>query len=267
MPKKNRTSGRSAPTPVAGPEAFKDPHEPDHVYSQAATLLLIGTHLRGDIPAMQARFAATIEPAQPAARALPPEDLNALGFPTMRVSGDRFRPAELQRLSGVRLMAAARPRTEDARKAPTSIAAAADSFYRDATSETAAALLETSLRHPNQLVRVAAASSYVEVAVDPQPAIRILEDGLKSRDLLVRDVAAYSLAHVDPKNPKLGALLRTRKVRSRRKPSRTSTIIHGTWANGGSWWQPGGDFWTYLRSAVDPNLYGKQDRFGWTGGV
>jgi hypothetical protein len=184
----------------------------------------------------------------------------------MRVSGDRFHPAELQQLSGVRLMAAARPRTEDARKAPERIASAADNFYREATSESAAALLETSLRHPNQLVRVAAASSYVELAVDPQPAIRILEDGLKSRNLLVRDVAAYSLAHVDPKNPKLAALLRTRKVRSRRRPSRTSTIIHGTWASGGSWWQPEGDFWTYLRKNVDPNLYGAQGRFGWTGG-
>jgi hypothetical protein len=215
---------------------------------------------------MQARLAATIGPAEPAARPLPPEDLSALGFPAMRVTGDRFHPAELQQLSGVRLTAAARPRIADARRAPTSVAAAADNFYRDATSETAAALLETSLRHPNQLVRVAAASSYVELVVDPQPAIRILEDGLKSRNLLVRDVAAYSLAHVDPKNPKLIALLRPRTVRSRRKPSRTSTIIHGTWASASSWWQPGGDFWTYLRNGVDPNLYGAQDRFGWTGG-
>ncbi len=266
MAKKSRTSGRSALTPIAGPDAFKF-KRPDYVHSQAATLLLIGAHLRGDIPAMQARFAATVVPVQPAGNVLPSEDLRAVGFPAMRVSGDRFHAAELRELSGVRLMAAVRPRAEDVRKAPATVAAAADDFYRDATSETAAALLETSLRHPNQLVRVAAASSYVEVAVDPQPAIRILEDGLKSRDLLVRDVAAYALAHVDPKNPKLMELLRAKKIRSRRKASRTSTIIHGTWASGGSWWQaPNGNFWTYLHASVAPDLYGAQDRFGWTGG-
>jgi len=101
-------------------------------------------------------------------------------------------------------------------------------------------------------VRVAAASSYIEVAAGPQPTIRILEDGLNSKNLLTRDVAAYALAHADPKNSKLAPLLRPKKLRSRRKRSRTSTIIHGTWASSGTWWQPDDDFWTYLHNNVDP---------------
>ena len=268
MPKKSRKQGRTAPispSPVAGPDAFQDFREPDHVHSQAATLLLIGSHLRGDAPAMQARLAIT-EPVALATRPLPPEDLTALGFPPVRVSGDRFRSSELQKLSGARLMAAVRPRAEEVRKAPASIAASAQNFYKDSNSETAAALLETSLRNPQQLVRVAAASSYVDVAADPTPAIRILEDGLRSRNFLTRDVSAYALAHVDPRNSRLAELLRAKKITSRRKPSRTSTIIHGTWASGSPWWQPGGDFWTYLHDNVDANLYGAADRFGWTGG-
>ncbi len=268
MPKKSRTQGRTAPispAPVPGPDAFQDFQDPNHLHSQAATLLLIGSHLRGDIPAMQARVAVT-EAAQPAARPLPSQDLSALGFPAVRVSGDRFRTSELQKLTGVRSVAAARPRAEEIRRAPVAIDACAQNFYKDSNSETAAALLETSLRHPQQLVRVAAASSYVDVAADPKPAIRILEDGLSSKNLLTRDVAAYALAHVDPKNSRLDKLLRTRKLPSRRKPSRTSTIIHGTWASGSPWWQPNGDFWTYLHDNVDPNLYGAADRFGWTGG-
>ena len=115
-------------------------------------------------------------------------------------------------------------------------------------------------------MRVAAASSYIDVAADPQPAIRILEDGLNSKNLLTRDVAAYALAHADPKNAKLAPLLRPKKLRSRRKRSRTSTIIHGTWASSSPWWQPGGDFWIYLHNNVDPSLYGAAERFGWTGG-
>ena len=43
----------------------------------------------------------------------------------------------------------------------------ARAFYRDASAETAAALLEVGLRHPQPLVRVAAAASYAEVATDP----------------------------------------------------------------------------------------------------
>ncbi|HEV2733095.1 MAG TPA: hypothetical protein VGV15_23935 [Terriglobales bacterium] len=266
MPKKS-TSERSLSisAPVPGADAFTDIEKPAHVASQAATLLLIGSHLRGDIPAMQARLAVT-QAAPPSIAPFPAEDLSALEFPTIRVTGDRFRPKELQQISGLRLMAAVRPRKEEVRSAPASVVAAAQNFYTNANSETAAALLETSLRHPNQLVRVAAASSYIDIAVDPQPAIRILEDGLNSKNLLTRDVAAYALAHADPKNPKLAELLRVKKLRSRRKRSRTSTIIHGTWASTGTWWQPGGDFWTYLHENVDPSLYGAADRFGWTGG-
>jgi hypothetical protein len=269
MPKKSTQSGGSVSvlTPIPGADAFKDVHEPNHIHSQAATLLLIGSHLRGDDAAMQARFQALVQPATPAAAQLSPaEDLSALSFPTLRVSGDRFHTAELQQLSGARKIAAIRPRPEELRSAPANVASSAQRFYQNANSETAAALLEASLRHPHQLVRVAAASSYIDIAVDARPALRILEDGLRSSNLLIRDVAAYSLAHADPKNPKLNELLRTKKLPSRRKPSRTSTIIHGTWASASPWWQPGGDFWTYIHDNVDPSIYGAADRFGWTGG-
>jgi hypothetical protein len=255
----------SISAPVAGADAFKDLEKPAHVHSQAATLLLIGLYLRGDIPAMQARLALT-EATPAAVTPFPSEDLRALGLPSLRVSGDRFRTTELQKISGLRLTASVRPRKEEVRAAPSNVISAAQNFYEDPNSETAAALLETSLRHPHQLVRVAAAGSYIDVAADPKPAIRILEDGLDSKNLLTRDVAAYALAHADPKNPKLAPLLRPKKLRSRRKRSRTSTIIHGTWAGTSPWWQPGGDFWNHLHDNVDPNLYGAADRFGWSGG-
>ncbi len=266
MPKKSRIQGRTAPVssaPIPGPDAFKDFLELNHIHSQAATLLLIGTHLRGDIPAMQARAALTTFPSvQP----LPLEDLKTLGVPTITVTGDRFQAAELKKISGVRLMAAMRPRADEVRKAPASIVASAQDFYKDSNSETAAALLENSLRHPHQLVRVSAASSYVDVAANPAPAIRILEDGMRSKHWLTRDISAYTISHVDPNNAQLAELLRSLRVRTRRKPSRTATIIHGTWASGSTWWQPNGDFWTYLHDNVDASLYGAADRFGWSGG-
>lgn len=267
------SSVRRTERPVPGPDAFTDLLEPGHVQSQAATLLLIGSHLRGDPAAMQARAQAARTPTELASaalvEALPEEDVRALGFPGLRPGAARFHPAALERAAGVRFAAPPRPAPTppEVRAASRRLRGVADAFYREPGPETAAALLEISLRHPHELVRVAAAASYFGVGVDPAPAIRILEHGARSRDLLVRDVAAHALARVDPRNPALEKLLASKKRRSRRRPSRTSTIVHGTWARTSPWWQPpAGDFWKYLHDNVDAQLYAAADRFEWSGG-
>jgi len=153
------------------------------------------------------------------------------------------------------------------RAAARALPRAARAFYRSASADTAAALLEVSLRHPHELVRVSAAASYFEVTASPVRAIRVLEHGVRSRDPLTRDVAAHALAHVDPGNPLLARLLASRTRRSTRRGSRTSLIVHGTWARSSAWWQPpGGGFWRYVHDSVDASLYGAQDRFEWSGG-
>ncbi len=269
MPTRGKASrGRLRPEskPIPGADAFTDLQEENHVQSQAATLLLIGAHQRGDVPALQARAQAFVGPP-PAP--LPSADLQTLGFPLMEIGPARFRSEDLQKTLGVRFMAApaARPSPKDLQTASRSLRQAAGAFYQNANSETAAALLETGLRHPHPLVRVSAAASYFDLAANPQKAIRVLEEGLNSRDLLTRDVAAYALAHVDPKNPKLTPLLQPGAKRSVRKGSHTALIVHGTWARSSTWWQPpNGDFWKYLHDNVDPTLYGAGDRFEWSGG-
>ena len=203
------------------------------------------------------------------AEGLPAKDVRALGFPRLHAGAARFLPATLQKAAGVRFAArpGGPPTPSEARAVSSRLLGVAKAFYRDANPETAAALLEISLRHPHELVRVAAAASYVEVTADSARAIRILGHGVRSRDRLVRDVAAHALAHVDPGNPALEKLLASKTRPSGRRPSRTSMIVHGTWARSSSWWQPPtGDFWTYLHDNVDPNLYGAPDRFEWSGG-
>jgi hypothetical protein len=45
-----------------------------------------------------------------------------------------------------------------------------------------------------------------------------------------------------------------------------SALVHGTWARGGRWWQPGGGFHTYLReTAIFPHLFAESSEFEWSG--
>jgi hypothetical protein len=259
--------------PIAGPEAFGDPTEPNHVLSQAATLMLIGSHLRGDALIVEAGARASLKlaalEARPPVAALPEEDLVALGFPRLQPDSGRFHAANLRKSLGVRFSEEPRaaPVPTDSRAAARILPNAAQTFYADPNAETAAVLLEAALHHPNELVRVAAATSYFEVGANAFKAIAVLEHGLGSKDLLARDVAAHALTHIDPANAKLRELAKAKRRVSRRKPSHTSLIVHGTFAASSGWWQPpNGDFWTYLHDNVDSSLYGAQDRFGWTGG-
>lgn len=271
--RRSRTRGRArTPRPIAGPAAFRDVKEPNHVLSQAATLLLIGAHLRGDTAAVEARARASGRQhpvARRTLRAIPSSDLRQLGFPRLAAGAPRLQPATLQRMAGVQFAGAPAPTPSrgEARTATAALRRTANAFYRDASHETAGALVEVALRHPHELVRVAAAASYFPVAADPSRALAILARGVRSRDPLTREVAATALARVDARHPMLARLIEPRRRRSTRRRSRTSLLVHGTWARTAAWWQPpNGDFWQYVHATVDPNLYGAQDRFDWSGG-
>jgi hypothetical protein len=104
----------SEPRPIAGAEAFTDLQDADHVQPQAATLLCIGYHIRGDGIATKARVLAASQPGQlPIGgrwEGIPADDVQRLGFPTMQAGAVRFRPKELQRALAVSF--AAQPRLE-----------------------------------------------------------------------------------------------------------------------------------------------------------
>ncbi len=44
-----------------------------------------------------------------------------------------------------------------------------------------------------------------------------------------------------------------------------SLIIHGTFSYTKPWWHSGGDFHTYIKNSVRPNLYSQGDYFDWSG--
>jgi pimeloyl-ACP methyl ester carboxylesterase len=96
--------------------------------------------------------------------------------------------------------------------------------------------------------------------------INILVRGTRSRDPLVRDVAATALGRVAPEHPRLRQLTKRAGARPGGEPSHTALLVHGTFARNHEWWQPGGSTHTYLKSTVRPDLYDANDRFEWSGG-
>jgi hypothetical protein len=250
--------------PVPGPEAFRKTSQAA-IQSQAALLLTLGRQLRGDDEALRARAAAAGLESEP----IPRDDLAEFPIPTLRPTGERLGVRNVSSSLAAKFgpaLTKAPIGGGDAKSVHRSTSKLAEQLFEEPTTETAAQLLEASLRHPEELVRVAAASSYFEISTQPQRLIKILSDGTKSEDRLVRDVAATALARVAPEHPSLRALTRSRPTKTKKKPSHTSLLVHGTFARTATWWQPGGDFHSFAVANVRPDLYSAADRFDWSGG-
>lgn len=149
--------------------------------------------------------------------------------------------------------------------APADMARWGEEIFRDPTPRTAAHLAEACLEDGDELTRVAAAALAFRVSVDPRPAIETLAAGTESGEELVRDVAATALARVHPRHAALDRLREPGPPREGGAATRSTMLIHGTWARANTWWQPGGDFHTFLLP-WRPDLFGDSDRFEWTGG-
>lgn len=142
----------------------------------------------------------------------------------------------------------------------------AEQLYTSPSPITAAELLATCmLDHPDELVRVAAAAASFAVTTSPRFSLDLLLSGTYSPEPLVSAVAATALARVSPEHPRLRQLQEAGLPRGG-EPSHTSLLVHGTFARNNAWWQPDGDFHTYLRDQVRPDLYSAPDRFDWSGG-
>jgi hypothetical protein len=251
--------------PVPGPEAFRKTSQAA-IQSQAALLLTLGRQLRGDDQALRARaVAAGLESA---VEPIPQDDLAEFPIPTLRPTGERLGVRNVSNNLTVRFGPALMKAPiggGEIKAVHRSTSKLAERLFEEPTTETAAQLLEASLRHPEELVRVSAASSYFEITTQPQRLIRILADGTRSDDELVRQVAATALARVAPEHPRLRALTKSQPTKTKKKPSHTSLLVHGTFARTATWWQPGGDFHGYVLANVRPDLYSAADRFDWSG--
>lgn len=251
--------------PVPGPEAFRQTGRAA-VESQAALLLLLGRQLRGDDQAVRARAMAVGREGE--VEILPAEDEAEFPVPRLRATSDRVRVADAER--GLarygRLFARKAPIALGTLQLQEALGEIAEGVFAAPDSGGAAQLMEACLRHSDELVRVAAAASYFELSTEPQRLVKILAQGTRSRDPLVRDVAATALARVAPEHSRLRQMTKPGGPRLGGEPSHTAMLIHGTFARTHEWWQPGGSFHGYLKNGARPDLYDANDRFDWSGG-
>jgi hypothetical protein len=229
--------------PIPFPRAFGATSDAA-VLSQAAILLLMEPGLRRD----RARLAEH----QSARR--------TLKVPAVPARGRRVKVEEVE--SALRL----RPLGAEKQSLPaTRFRRLASDLAKNKNHLATANLMEACLRHPQPLVRAAAAISYFALSSEPSRLIGILEDCTRSDDELVRTVAATGLARLAPESPRLSQLSKQPRRRRRGSSAHTSLLVHGTWAANEQWWKPGGNFHSYLLNGIRPDLYANADAFSWSG--
>ncbi len=193
---------------------------------------------------------------------MPQEDRDVLGSPEIRPSGERYSRREIQ---GARRDLRELPSQEPSERRRR-VGKIARAFHKTPSQSTGAQLLEACLSDPDELTRVAAAASYFDLTTEPRELLAILAQGTYSGNRLTAEVALTALAQVAPEHPRLLELVRQGLSQAENSLPQTSLLVHGTWARTESWWQPGGDFHTYLLTTVRPDLYSEPDRFEWSGG-
>lgn len=254
--------------PIPGNEAFGKTGDAA-ILSQAALVLILGNQLRGTPQARAARTRAAGLTVTD--ELLPDEDQRLFPVPSIPATAERFSPDKLRtsanRAAGMRdYRARYKAAVSDTEAGRVAYGALAQSVYESPTAESAATLLNECIFHDNELVRTAAAAAYCTHSADPRPLVTMLANATRSKDILTREVAATALARFYPGHEALAALRISRPTRTRRPPSHTSLLVHGTWAAGETWWQPTGDFHSYMKAEVRPDLFSAADRFEWSGG-
>jgi pimeloyl-ACP methyl ester carboxylesterase len=125
-------------------------------------------------------------------------------------------------------------------------------------------LITASLLDEDPLVRVAASAAALRIDPRNPLAEAILDEASRTS---TDDIAELSRAILLNDRQSDARVVEIEYPQGRADPAADSTLVHGTWARWGRWWQPGGDLYRYLRddAALFPHLYGGPDPFKWSG--
>ena len=241
--------------PRLGVEAF-DENDAASQLAQAAFLLLVGHELRRSRERLMTRALPEIRDETFE------QDAAQFKIPSVSREGRRYQSHEAL---PEEMIARRRPFARHADELHEVSRDLAVRLQASPVERTAAALLEVCVHRPDPIVQVAAAAAGFEITAHPARLIAILAKGTRDRDPLVRDLAATALARVNPEHSALRRLAPRSRRGTRKTRAHTSLLVHGTFARNDTWWQPGGDFHSYLLANVLPDLYTGADRFDWSG--
>lgn len=134
-------------------------------------------------------------------------------------------------------------------------------------NDTAKRELALGMLDSDPIARCCAAYGYWQ-ATRSAAAFPILENAVSSDDDDERLVAAHCLAKADSKRVRdlQGTAADDRAPTATRKlRSSMTVIVHGTFAKDSTWYSPGGDFHSYIKEHVYPDVYSGRDYFFWSG--
>lgn len=139
---------------------------------------------------------------------------------------------------------------------------------RDQTVDDAAVRqLAVGMLDSDPIARCCAAYGYWQ-ATGSKAAIPVLQCATNSDDENERTIAAHCLAKTDIRRVK--HLQGTEEDDQPNTPilplsSSMTVIIHGTFAKDQDWYKPGGDFHSYIKQDVYPDVYSGSDFYFWSG--
>ena len=148
------------------------------------------------------------------------------------------------------------------------VAALAMDDSRDrSVNDTAIRQLAVGMLDSDPIARCCAAYGYWQ-ATGSRAALPVMQSATSSDDENERTVAAHCLAKTDIR--RVRSLQGTKEddipnTPAQRIRSSMTLIIHGTFAKDHSWYQPSGDFHSYIKQDVYPDVYSGNDFFFWSG--
>jgi hypothetical protein len=236
---------RKDPTPVAGRAAFTR-DDRDARLSQAAIVLSLGAAVAGQPDRVDS----------PAEIGLP-RDLTPLRSAVPIPVEEATAPLGILLADHLARRRAVVPQTTPAELM--------DRVIQQPEPVGAAAVVEANLHSGSRLVRTAAAVAALDTTGPRDDVLAQMVDGASRGDALTRDIGRIGVARVDPQHPVLRNVVgRPSRLTGRDRPSHTAFLTHGTFAALTKWWQPGGDFYTYLDSLAPP-LALHDPSFKWSG--
>ena len=148
-----------------------------------------------------------------------------------------------------------------------SLSSLAERVYKEQSSTAAMVLIGECLFHTDPLVRVSAAIAHSRICMEQGASISVIEQVAAGEDELSQQMAKSALAHMVPNHPLLETISQSESEDEPTDRSKISLLIHGTFSSEQvlSWWQPQGDFHSFIKQKVAPDLYSNDDYFRWSG--